>query len=148
MKKTSAAILLALSILTAGNVARADALDEKSRAIIAISAYTAQGDMEKLDASLVRGLDAGLTVNEIKEVLVQLYAYTGFPRSLNAINRFMDVTKRRAAAGLRDEAGREASPVPAGIDKDEYGARVRAKLGGRTEHLTASEFLIKVANDT
>ena len=133
MKKTSAAILLALSILTAGNVARADALDEKSRAIIAISAYTAQGDMEKLDASLVRGLDAGLTVNEIKEVLVQLYAYTGFPRSLNAINRFMDVTKRRAAAGLRDEAGREASPVPAGIDKDEYGARVRAKLGGRTE---------------
>ena len=133
MKKTSAAILLALSILTAGNVARADALDEKSRAIIAISAYTAQGDMEKLDASLVRGLDAGLTVNEIKEVLVQLYAYTGFPRSLNAINRFMDVTKRRAAAGLGDEAGREASPVPAGIDKDEYGARVRAKLGGRTE---------------
>lgn len=133
MKKTSAAILLALSILTAGNVARADALDEKSRAIIAISAYTAQGDMEKLDASLVRGLDAGLTVNEIKEVLVQLYAYTGFPRSLNAINRFMDVTKRRAAAGLRDEADREASPVPAGIDKDEYGARVRAKLGGRTE---------------
>lgn len=133
MKKTSAAILLELSILTAGNVARADALDEKSRAIIAISAYTAQGDMEKLDASLVRGLDAGLTVNEIKEVLVQLYAYTGFPRSLNAINRFMDVTKRRAAAGLRDEADREASPVPAGIDKDEYGARVRAKLGGRTE---------------
>ena len=88
MKKTSTAILLALSILTAGNVARADALDEKSRAIIAISAYTAQGDMEKLDASLVRGLDAGLTVNEIKEVLVQLYAYTGFPRRLNAINRF------------------------------------------------------------
>ena len=133
MKKTSAAILLALSILTAGNVARADALDEKSRAIIAISAYTAQGDMEKLDASLVRGLDAGLTVNEIKEVFVQLYAYTGFPRSLNAINRFMDVTKRRADAGLRDEAGREASPVTAGIDKDEYGARVSAKLGGRTE---------------
>lgn len=41
--------------------------------------------------------------------------------------------KRRADAGLRDEAGREASPVTAGIDKDEYGARVSAKLGGRTE---------------
>lgn len=41
--------------------------------------------------------------------------------------------KRRADAGLRDEPGRESSPVPAGIDKDENGARVRAKLGGRTE---------------
>ena len=89
--------------------------------------------MDKLDASLVRGLEAGLTVNEIKEVLVQLYAYTGFPRSLNAIHRFMDVTKRRADAGIKDEIGREPSPVPAGINKDEYGAKVRAKLGGRTE---------------
>ena len=41
--------------------------------------------------------------------------------------------KRRTDAGLRDEPGRESSPVPAGIDKDENGARVRAKLGGRTE---------------
>ena len=89
MKKTSAAIFCALSLLLAGNAAWADALDEKSRSIVAISAYTARGDMDKLDASLVRGLEAGLTVNEIKEVLVQLYAYTGFPRSLNAIHRYM-----------------------------------------------------------
>lgn len=133
MKKTSAAILCALALSLAGNSVFADSLDEKSRSIVAISAYTAQGDMEKLDASLVRGLEAGLTVNEIKEVLVQLYAYTGFPRSLNAINRFMDVTKRRADAGIQDEPGKEPSPVPAGINKDEYGAKVRAKLGGRTE---------------
>ena len=133
MKKTSAAIFCALALLLAGNAAWADALDEKSRSIVAISAYTARGDMDKLDASLVRGLEAGLTVNEIKEVLVQLYAYTGFPRSLNAIHRFMHVTKRRADAGIKDEIGREPSPVPAGINKDEYGAKVRAKLGGRTE---------------
>lgn len=133
MKKTSAAILCALALSLAGNSVFADSLDEKSRSIVAISAYTAQGDMEKLDASLVRGLEAGLTMSEIKEVLVQLYAYTGFPRSLNAIHRFMDVTKRRADAGIKDEPGTEPSPVPAGINKDEYGAKVRAKLGGRTE---------------
>ena len=133
MKKTSAAILCALALSLAGNSVFADSLDEKSRSIVAISAYTAQGDMEKLDASLVRGLEAGLTVSEIKEVLVQLYAYTGFPRSLNAIHRFMDVTKRRAEASIKDEPGKEPSPVPAGINKDEYGAKVRAKLGGRTE---------------
>ena len=65
MKKTSAAIFCALSLLLAGNAAMADALDEKSRSIVAISAYTAQGDMEKLDASLVRGLEADLTVTMI-----------------------------------------------------------------------------------
>lgn len=64
---------------------------------------------------------------------MQLYAYTGFPRSLNAVHRFMEVTKRRVDAGVKDETGREPSPVPAGLNKDEYGARVRAKLGGRTE---------------
>ena len=53
MKKTSAAIFCALSLLLAGNAAWADALDEKSRSIVAISAYTARGDMDKLDASLV-----------------------------------------------------------------------------------------------
>ena len=70
MKKTSAAILCALALSLAGNSVFGDSLDEKSRSIVAVSAYTAQGDMEKLDASLVRGLEAGLTVSEIKEVLV------------------------------------------------------------------------------
>ena len=41
--------------------------------------------------------------------------------------------KACADAGIKDEIGREPSPVPAGINKDEYGAKVRAKLGGRTE---------------
>lgn len=44
-----------------------------------IAAFTANGDLPKLKTVLHEGLDAGLTVNEIKEVLIQLYAYTGFP---------------------------------------------------------------------
>lgn len=43
--------------------------------------------MGKLNAALNQGLDAGLTINETKEILIQLYAYTGFPaasmRSMN-----------------------------------------------------------------
>ena len=49
---------------------------------IPIAAFTANGDLEKLRTALSAGLDAGLTVNEIKEILVQMYAYVGFPRSL------------------------------------------------------------------
>ena len=63
-------------------------LNTKEQSIVTISALTAKGDLENLRMALNKGLDAGLTVNEIKEVLVQMYAYCGFPRSLNAINTF------------------------------------------------------------
>lgn len=107
------------------------ALDAKQQSIVPIAAFTANGDLEKLRKALNEGLDAGLTVNEIKEILIQMYAYAGFPRSLNGINTFMAVMDERLAKGIKDEIGREASPVPADLNRDEYGARVRAKLTGR-----------------
>jgi quercetin dioxygenase-like cupin family protein/alkylhydroperoxidase/carboxymuconolactone decarboxylase family protein YurZ len=107
------------------------ALSAKQQSIIPIAAFTANGDMEKLKTALNEGLDAGLTVNEIKEILVQLYAYAGFPRSLNGINTFMAVMDERQAKGIKDEMGKEASPMPANMNKDEYGAKVRARLAGQ-----------------
>ncbi len=106
------------------------ALNTKQQSIIPIAAFTANGDLDKLKTALEEGLAAGLTVNEIKEILVHLYAYTGFPHSLNGINTFMAVLNERQTQGIEDEIGPEASPLPADMDKDEYGARVRAKLAG------------------
>jgi 4-carboxymuconolactone decarboxylase len=106
-------------------------LSAKQRSIIPIAAITANGDMEKLKTALNDGLDTGLTVNEIKEILVQMYAYAGFPRSLNGIHAFMAVMDERQAKGIKDEMGKEASPVPADMNKDEYGAKVRARLAGQ-----------------
>jgi alkylhydroperoxidase/carboxymuconolactone decarboxylase family protein YurZ len=107
------------------------ALSAKQQSIIPIAAFTANGDMEKLSTALHEGLDAGLTVNEIKEIVVQMYAYAGFPRSLNGINAFMAVMDERQAKGIKDEMGKEASPLSADMNKDEYGAKVRARLAGR-----------------
>jgi 4-carboxymuconolactone decarboxylase len=106
------------------------ALSTKQRGIVPIAAFTANGNLDKLKTALQEGLAAGLTVNEIKEILVHLYAYAGFPRSLNAINTFMAVMDERQAQGIEDEIGPEASPLPADMNKDEYGARVRATLAG------------------
>jgi alkylhydroperoxidase/carboxymuconolactone decarboxylase family protein YurZ len=106
------------------------ALTLKQQSIIPIAAFTANGDLDKLRTALFDGLGAGLTMNEIKEILVHLYAYTGFPRSLNGINTFMAVVDERRAQGIEDEIGPEASPLPADMNKDEYGAKVRAKLAG------------------
>jgi 4-carboxymuconolactone decarboxylase len=107
------------------------ALSAKQHSIIPIAAFTATGDLEQLRPALHAGLDAGLTVNEIKEILVQMYAYAGFPRSLNGIHTFMAVMDERQAKGIKDEMGRDASPVPADMNKEAYGAQVRARLAGQ-----------------
>ena len=108
-----------------------EGMNIKQEKIIPIAAFTANGDMEKLKTALHEGLDAGLTVNEIKEILVQMYAYTGFPRSLNGINTFMSVMDERKTKGIRDETGKEAGPMPADMNRNEYGAKVRAMLAGQ-----------------
>lgn len=105
-------------------------LSEKQKGIVVIAAFTANGDMEKLKAALSEGLDAGVTVNEIKEVLVQMYAYCGFPRSLNGIGAFMAVIDERDKKGIRDELGPEPSPLPKGISSLELGTENQTKLIG------------------
>ena len=105
-------------------------LNARQQSIIPIAAFTANGDLANLKTSLSEGLEAGLTVNEIKEILIQMYAYAGFPRCLNSIGTFMAVMDERQAAGIVDNPGSEASPVPADLNKDQYGAQVRAKLAG------------------
>ena len=99
------------------------ALSPREQSIIAISALTAKGDLTNLKTELNAGLDAGLTVNEIKEVLVHLYAYCGFPRSLNAINTFITVLDERKAKGITDIVGREASPLAENTNKYEQGRK-------------------------
>lgn len=125
------ALMLALGLPGKALAASAGALDAKQVSVISISAYTANGDMEKLKPALVEGLESGLTVNEIKEVLVQLYAYCGFPRSLNGIHAFMALLDERRQSGITDVAGKEATPMPAEMNRDQYGAETRAKIGGR-----------------
>ena len=125
------------------------ALSKRQQCIIPIAAFTADDDINQLKSALNQGLDAGLTVNEIKEVLVHLYAYTGFPRSLNALSAFMEVMDERKAKGIEDTLGKEASPVPPDMDRDEYGAKVRAKLAGRETDISNARWqLFSPAIDT
>jgi alkylhydroperoxidase/carboxymuconolactone decarboxylase family protein YurZ len=78
-------------------------LTPRQQALSAIAACEAKGDQMALSACLNEGFDNGLTVSEAKEALSQLYAYTGFPRSLNALGTLQTVLKDREAKGLRTE---------------------------------------------
>lgn len=107
-------------------------LSKKQEKIVIISSFTARGELEKLKPELIAGLEAGLTVNEIKEVLVHLYAYSGFPRSLRGLQTFMSVLDERKAAGITDNWGHEASPVTDTRDKYERGKEILSELQGIT----------------
>jgi 4-carboxymuconolactone decarboxylase len=53
-------------------------LTARQQATAAIAAFTAAGQLPQLREALTDGLDAGLTIGEINEILVQMYAYAGF----------------------------------------------------------------------
>jgi len=124
-----------ISVFSIGTISEAqtmkkEGLNAKQEKIVTIAAFTANGDLQKLKTALNERLDAGLTINEIKEILVQLYAYAGFPRSLNGINTFMDVLKEREQKGVKDELGKEPSLMPANKSSIELRTEIQTRLIG------------------
>ncbi|MFZ6042878.1 carboxymuconolactone decarboxylase family protein [Vibrio natriegens] len=128
--KWSILVASLLAVLTMNTATAAEGFDTKEKAIIPIAAFAASGEIEKLKVSLNEGLDAGLTINETKEVLGQLYAYAGFPRSLNALAAFMQVLEERKSNGIEDVVGPESSPLPTDKTSLEFGAENQTKLIG------------------
>ncbi len=87
--------------------------------------------MTKLNAALNQGLAAGMTVSDAREILVQLYAYAGFPRSLNALGELMKVLEARKQRGVQDAPGREPSrAIPKGDALMAAGTANQTKLSG------------------
>jgi 4-carboxymuconolactone decarboxylase len=115
-------------------------LDLREQSIVTISALTATGNLENLRKALNGGLDSGLTVNEIKEVLAQMYAYCGFPRSLNGINTFMAVLEERKNKGVKDTPGKTATPITDAGDKYERGRKTLETLTGQPQTKPAKGF--------
>lgn len=107
------------------------ALSLKQQSIIPIAAFCAQGAQAKLTAALHEGLNNGLTISEIREVLVQMYAYAGFPRSLTGLTLLMNVLDERRAQGREDVMGRDATPLPADADLRALGTANQTAVIGR-----------------
>lgn len=113
----------------AKNIPDSSTLSQQNRQLVTISSLTAKGDMPALRQAINDGLDTGLSVNEIKEILVQLYAYCGFPRSLNALHVLMTTVQERAAAGKKDTEGASPDPRPEGTSLA-FGTENQTKLCG------------------
>jgi quercetin dioxygenase-like cupin family protein/alkylhydroperoxidase/carboxymuconolactone decarboxylase family protein YurZ len=142
MNKGSPRLLIAYAVLLLGTAGAtsaqerardAQSLSARQQSIVLIASHTATGDLDGLTHALSAGLDSGLTINEIKEVLLQLYAYCGFPRSLQGINTFMAVLQSRETRGANDAVGRAAIDV-GDEDRYEQGRQVLAALTGQSQN--------------
>ena len=111
-----------------------------------IACDEAKGDLVALESAIHNGLEAELTVSQIKEALSQLYAYTGFPRSLNALGVLQRVIGDRQAKGVKVIMGEEASPLGDDYDALEEGTRVQTQLVGKAfeyEFAEATDYYLK-----
>ena len=105
-------------------------LTVKEKSIVEISAYASAGDLENLSDVLNKALDNKMTINEINEILIQSYAYCGFPRSLNAISTFINVVKERKSKGIKDIQGQSPKVLTSKDNKGEIGTKTREELAG------------------
>lgn len=112
----------------------AQTLSMRQKQIATIACLEAQGDLARLSTAVDSALDNGVTVNEIKEVFSQLYAYTGFPRSLNALGVLSKVIDERKAAGKSVSEGKPWTRPSEWDDAKaalQLGTETQTKLSGR-----------------
>jgi 4-carboxymuconolactone decarboxylase len=68
-----------------GDVWERTELSKRDRSLITVAALIAGGNTEQLKNHLVRAKDNGLTETELKEVIIHLAFYAGWPRAMSAI---------------------------------------------------------------
>ncbi len=100
--------------------------------LCACAALEASGRLDALRPAIGKALDCGVTIGELKDAFSQLYAYTGFPRSLNALGVLEKVLSEREERGIKDAPGKPFSRPAAWDD-----AALALKLG--TEMQTRDE---------
>jgi len=79
-----------------GDVCSRPGLDLKSRVIATVAALTVLGyAIPQLKVHIHGALNVGCTETEIKEVIIQMAVYAGFPAALNAMLAAKDVFAER-----------------------------------------------------
>lgn len=93
-----------------GDIYTRNALDLKSKEIAVVAALTAMGNAQpQLKVHLNGALNTGSSINEIKEVILQMSVYSGFPSSINAMNTLKEVLQERSDKGIKDDMGKSPS---------------------------------------
>jgi 4-carboxymuconolactone decarboxylase len=85
-----------------GDVVSRPGLDLRARQIATVAALTALGNAPvQLRAHIDMALNVGCTRDEIKEVIIQMAVYAGFPAALNGMAAAKEVFGERDRKGLQ-----------------------------------------------
>ena len=106
-------------------------LSERQKGLAACACLMAQGDLERLEPAVRQVLDNGVTINELKEAFSQLYAYTGFPRSLNALGVLSKVLENRQQNWLEGKPWTRPAEWDDARKAYELGVNNQTQLSGR-----------------
>ena len=68
-----------------GDIWERGELPERDRSLITVAALVAGGNAEQLPGHLARATDNRLTNVELKEVIIHLAFYAGWPKAMSAI---------------------------------------------------------------
>lgn len=89
-----------------GDIYTREGLDLKSKEIAVVSALTAMGNAQpQLKVHINGALNTGSTINELKEIILQMSVYSGFPSCINAMNSLKEVLNEREKKGIKDTIG-------------------------------------------
>jgi 4-carboxymuconolactone decarboxylase len=81
-----------------GDIYSRKELDLKSREIATVAALTALGTcVPQLKVHLNAALNVGCTEAEVKEIIIQMAIYAGFPAALNGMFALKEVLQKRQA---------------------------------------------------
>ena len=69
-----------------GDVWERTELPKRDRSLITVASLITSGSTEQLVGHLKRAKDNGLTETELKEAIIHLAFYAGWPRAMSAIN--------------------------------------------------------------
>lgn len=112
-----------------GDIYSRDGLDLKSKEIAVVASLTALGNAEpQLKVHINGALNVGCTINDIKEIILQMSAYSGFPTCINAMNALKDVLSEREKQGIKDSIGEEATNKISPKDRYEVGSAELSEL--------------------
>ena len=123
-------VFFGCGIVTSQTPKAEQAMDSKRQHITEVAALTGKGDLDKLKTVLIDGLNDGMAVSELKEVMVHAYAYCGFPRALRGLQTLVAVLDERKAKGIEDDWGRKASPITDPRSKYERGRDILVEISG------------------
>jgi putative 4-carboxymuconolactone decarboxylase len=100
-----------------GDIYARETLPLQEKEIAVVAALTALANARaQLKVHLHGALNTGSSISQVKEILLQMSVYAGFPAAINGINALGEVLAERSSQGITDVEG--SAPTASPVDRN------------------------------